>query len=152
MKGRIVSIHSGSFTVTQPVAVLEQPDGSRIELTMMQKWPVRVGRPYRRKFPPATPLQSGQRIVDTFFPVAKGTILLRNASACHKNSKTKTNMINYNTRFRVFQVNGCQGCSKIRVFLASFCRKSLKNGAKRPGRHLPAGPKDPMCSVFRKPC
>ena len=72
MKGRIVSIHSGSFTVTQPVAVLEQPDGSRIELTMMQKWPVRVGRPYRRKFPPATPLQSGQRIVDTFFPVAKG--------------------------------------------------------------------------------
>ena len=72
MKGRIVSIHSGSFTVTQPVAVLEQPDGSHIELTMMQKWPVRVGRPYRRKFPPATPLQSGQRIVDTFFPVAKG--------------------------------------------------------------------------------
>ena len=52
--------------------MLEQPDGTRVELPMMQKWPVRVGRPYRRKFPPSVPLQSGQRIVDTFFPVAKG--------------------------------------------------------------------------------
>ena len=39
---------------------------------MMQKWPVRVGRPYKHKYPPVVPLQSGQRIVDTFFPVAKG--------------------------------------------------------------------------------
>ena len=72
MKGKIVSIQSGSYTVTETVAVLEQADGSRVELPMMQKWPVRVGRPYRRKFPPSVPLQSGQRIVDTFFPVAKG--------------------------------------------------------------------------------
>ena len=72
MKGKLVSIKSGSYTVTETVAVLEQPDGTRVELPMMQKWPVRVGRPYRRKFPPSVPLQSGQRIVDTFFPVAKG--------------------------------------------------------------------------------
>ena len=72
MKGKLASIKSGSYTVTETVAVLELPDGTRMELPMMQKWPVRVGRPYRRKFPPSVPLQSGQRIVDTFFPVAKG--------------------------------------------------------------------------------
>ena len=72
MKGTIVSIQSGSFTVTETVAVLEREDGSQVELPMMQKWPVRVGRPYKHKCPPVVPLQSGQRIVDTFFPVAKG--------------------------------------------------------------------------------
>ena len=72
MKGTIVSIQGGPFTVTETVAVLEQEDGSRVELHMMQKWPVRVGRPYKHKYPPVVPLQSGQRIVDTFFPVAKG--------------------------------------------------------------------------------
>ena len=72
MKGTIVSIQSGSFTVTETVAVLEREDGSQVELPMMQKWPVRVGRPYKHKYPPVVPLQSGQRIVDTFFPVAKG--------------------------------------------------------------------------------
>jgi V/A-type H+-transporting ATPase subunit A len=72
MKGKIASIQSGSFTVTDIVAVLEQEDGTKVELPMMQKWPVRVGRPYKHKYPPVIPLQSGQRIVDTFFPVAKG--------------------------------------------------------------------------------
>ena len=72
LKGTVLSIRSGSFTVTEPVYVLQKEDGTRVELTMMQKWPVREGRPYRRKFPPVVPLQSGQRIVDTFFPVAKG--------------------------------------------------------------------------------
>ena len=72
MKGTIVSIQSGSFTVTEPVYVLQREDGSQVELPMIQKWPVRVGRPYKHKYPPTIPLQSGQRIVDTFFPVAKG--------------------------------------------------------------------------------
>ena len=72
MQGKIVSIQGGSYTVTETVAVLEQPDGSKTELSLMQKWPVRVGRPYKHKYPPTIPLQSGQRIVDTFFPVAKG--------------------------------------------------------------------------------
>ena len=72
MQGKIVSIQSGSYTVTETVAVLEREDGSRVELPMMQKWPARVGRPYKHKYPPVVPLSSGQRIVDTFFPVAKG--------------------------------------------------------------------------------
>ena len=72
LSGKLVDIKSGSFTVTETVAVLEQKDGTRVELPMMQKWPVRVGRPYKHKYPPTIPLQSGQRIVDTFFPVAKG--------------------------------------------------------------------------------
>ena len=72
MQGKIVSIQGGSYTVTETVAVLEGPDGSKTELSLMQKWPVRVGRPYKHKYPPTIPLQSGQRIVDTFFPVAKG--------------------------------------------------------------------------------
>ena len=72
LKGTILSIESGSFTVTEKVAVLQLEDGSTQELTMIQKWPVRVGRPYKHKFPPTIPLSSGQRIVDTFFPVAKG--------------------------------------------------------------------------------
>ena len=72
MKGKLVSIESGAFTVTDTIAVLELADGSKVELPMMQKWPVRVGRPYKHKYPPTIPLQSGQRIVDTFFPVAKG--------------------------------------------------------------------------------
>ena len=72
MKGKLVSIESGEFTVTETIAVLELADGSKVELPMMQKWPVRVGRPYKHKYPPTIPLQSGQRIVDTFFPVAKG--------------------------------------------------------------------------------
>jgi len=72
MSGTIVSIQGGSFTVTETVAVLQKDDGEKVELPMMQKWPVRVGRPYKHKYPPVIPLQSGQRIVDTFFPVAKG--------------------------------------------------------------------------------
>ena len=71
-KGKVVSIQSGSYTVTEPVCVLEEENGQKVELPMMQKWPVRVGRPYKHKYPPTIPLQSGQRIVDTFFPVAKG--------------------------------------------------------------------------------
>ncbi len=71
-KGTIKSIQSSSFTVTDTIAVLEHDDGTTEELTMMQKWPVRVGRPYAKKFPPKTPLQSGQRVIDTLFPVAKG--------------------------------------------------------------------------------
>ena len=72
MSGTVKEIRSGSFTVEDVVAVVETDRGETKELTMIQKWPVRVGRPYTKKYPPVTPLQSGQRIVDTFFPVAKG--------------------------------------------------------------------------------
>ncbi|MCD8368705.1 MAG: V-type ATP synthase subunit A [Clostridiales bacterium] len=70
--GTIKEIRSGSFTVTDTIAVLEHDDGTTEELTMMQKWPVRVGRPYTKKYSPNVPLQSGQRVIDTLFPVAKG--------------------------------------------------------------------------------
>lgn len=72
MSGVIDSIQSGFFTVLDAVAVLKDANGDGHALTMMQKWPVRVGRPYRRKFPPTVPLCSGQRIIDTMFPIAKG--------------------------------------------------------------------------------
>ena len=72
MSGTIESIQSGSYTVLDKIGVLVDDKGEKHDLTMMQKWPVRVGRPYKHKYPPVIPLQSGQRIVDTFFPVAKG--------------------------------------------------------------------------------
>ncbi|MCD7945315.1 MAG: V-type ATP synthase subunit A [Clostridiales bacterium] len=72
LSGKIASIASGSYTVEDTVAVLETADGERVNLTMMQKWPVRVGRPYKKKYPPRVPLCSGQRVIDTLFPVAKG--------------------------------------------------------------------------------
>ena len=72
LKGTIESIQAGSFTVLDTVAVLRDENGDRHELTMMQKWPVRVGRPYKHKYPPTAPLCSGQRIIDTMFPIAKG--------------------------------------------------------------------------------
>jgi V/A-type H+-transporting ATPase subunit A len=72
MSGTIESIQAGSFTVLDTVAVLVDASGDKHELTMVQKWPVRVGRPYKHKYPPRKPLLSGQRIVDAMFPVAKG--------------------------------------------------------------------------------
>ena len=72
MKGTLVSIENGEFTVEETVAVLKTDDGKEVPLTMVQKWPVRVGRPYKHKYPPKTPLCSGQRIIDTLFPLAKG--------------------------------------------------------------------------------
>ena len=72
MEGTIAAIEGGAFTVTDTVGQLELADGTRVPLTLMQKWPVRVGRPYKHKYPPTKPLSSGQRIVDTLFPVAKG--------------------------------------------------------------------------------
>ena len=62
----------GEYNITQPIARVKTDKGAVRELTMVQKWPVRVGRPYRRKFPPVAPLQSGQRVIDTMFPIAKG--------------------------------------------------------------------------------
>ena len=72
MKGTIIEIKSGSFNVTETVAVLKTDDGREVPLTMAQKWPVRIGRPYVTKHPPKRPLSSGQRIIDTMFPIAKG--------------------------------------------------------------------------------
>ena len=72
MKGTIIDIKSGSFNVTETIAMLKTEDGREVPLTMTQRWPVRVGRPYVTKHPPKRPLSSGQRIIDTMFPIAKG--------------------------------------------------------------------------------
>ena len=73
MKGTIKEIKEGTFTVEDIVAVVETEKGEK-ELTMMQKWPVRRGRPYKKKLPPEMPLVTGQRVIDTFFPIAKGGV------------------------------------------------------------------------------
>ena len=71
--GTIKEIKAGEFTVEETVCVVETDKGDR-ELTLMQKWPVRKGRPYQEKIPPVMPLITGQRVVDTFFPIAKGGV------------------------------------------------------------------------------
>ena len=73
IKGTIKEIKEGTFTVEDIVAVVETEKGEK-ELTMMQKWPVRRGRPYKKKLPPEMPLVTGQRVIDTFFPIAKGGV------------------------------------------------------------------------------
>ncbi|WOO37652.1 V-type ATP synthase subunit A [Anaerocolumna sp. AGMB13020] len=70
--GIIKSIAAGEFTIEETVAVVEKEDGSTINVCMLQRWPVRRGRPVARKMMPERPLVSGQRVIDTFFPVAKG--------------------------------------------------------------------------------
>lgn len=69
--GKVKEIREGKFTVDSVVCLVDTEDGEK-ELTMMQKWPVRKGRPYLRKLNPISPLVTGQRIIDTFFPVTKG--------------------------------------------------------------------------------
>ena len=73
VKGKVKKIKAGEFTVEDVVVVVETADGVK-ELTMMQKWPVRKGRPYVKKLPPEKPLVTGQRVIDTFFPIAKGGV------------------------------------------------------------------------------
>ncbi len=71
LKGTISDISEGKFTVTEPVATLKTTEGER-SLTMVQIWPVRVPRPFKERVPLTMPLITGQRVIDTFFPVAKG--------------------------------------------------------------------------------
>ncbi|HJD04005.1 MAG TPA: V-type ATP synthase subunit A [Candidatus Mediterraneibacter caccogallinarum] len=73
IRGTVREIRSGTFTVEDVVAVVRTADGEK-ELTLMQRWPVRRGRPYRKKLPPKMPLVTGQRVIDTFFPIAKGGV------------------------------------------------------------------------------
>ena len=74
MGGVIKEIKSGEYHVTDTVAVTENEKGERFELTLMQKWPVRIGRPYKQKLSPDMPLITGQRVIDTLFPIAKGGV------------------------------------------------------------------------------
>ena len=73
VKGTLTEIRSGDFTVTDVIARVKTEEGIR-DLTMMQKWPVRRGRPYAKKLAPSMPLVTGQRVIDAFFPIAKGGV------------------------------------------------------------------------------
>jgi len=72
IQGEIKEIYSGKFTVTDTIARIKETNGSIAEIKMLQKWPVRKSRPYKEKLPPIEPLITGQRVIDTFFPIAKG--------------------------------------------------------------------------------
>ena len=72
VSGRVTKIAAGSYTVEEPVYEIEQADGSLFTGTLMQKWPVRRGRPFAQKLIPVEPLVTGQRVIDTFFPVTIG--------------------------------------------------------------------------------
>lgn len=73
VRGIVTSISDGDFTVDETVCVINGDKGKR-ELTLMQKWPVRRGRPYAKKLSPDKPLITGQRVIDTLFPIAKGGV------------------------------------------------------------------------------
>ena len=72
VSGEVVSVESGDFTVDQTVAVVKDAKGVEHELNMIQRWPVRIARPYLKKYVPSRPMNSGQRIIDNLFPIAKG--------------------------------------------------------------------------------
>ena len=71
ISGKLKDIKAGEFTVADTIAVVETEDGDK-EINMIQYWPVRQGRPIKEKIDPNEPLITGQRVIDTFFPVAKG--------------------------------------------------------------------------------
>ena len=72
LKGKIIEIKSGTYTVEEVIGVLEDDSGRKHELKLMHKWPVRYQRPVKEKLPPQVPLITGQRVLDTFFPLVKG--------------------------------------------------------------------------------
>ncbi|CRZ34197.1 V/A-type H+-transporting ATPase subunit A [Herbinix hemicellulosilytica] len=74
LKGKIKSIKEGDYTVLDTIAVLETEAKEKKNITLMQKWPVRRGRPYKQKLSPDKPLVTGQRVIDTLFPIAKGGV------------------------------------------------------------------------------
>lgn len=74
IEGEIVRIDTGDYTITDTVAVVRTPNGEEKEVQMLQKWPVRRGRPYKEKMPPSEPLVTGQRVIDTLFPIAMGGV------------------------------------------------------------------------------
>jgi len=74
VKGTVMDISKGEFTVDEPVAKVKKENGEIVDIKMMQKWPVRKGRPYKEKLPPEAPLITGQRVIDTLFPLAKGGV------------------------------------------------------------------------------
>ena len=73
LRGKVLSVKEGDYTIEETVAVLETPEGKR-NVCMLRKWPVRKGRPYREKLAPEKPMVTGQRVIDTLFPIARGGV------------------------------------------------------------------------------
>ena len=73
ISGTVEKINEGEFNIDQTVCVIKTAKG-KTELSMLQKWPVRKGRPYKEKLPPSSPLVTGQRVIDTLFPIARGGV------------------------------------------------------------------------------
>jgi V/A-type H+-transporting ATPase subunit A len=74
VSGKIKEIYEGEFTVNQSIAIVVDSQSNEIPIKMMQTWPVRVGRPYKKKLSPNIPMITGQRVIDTLFPIAKGGV------------------------------------------------------------------------------
>lgn len=74
VSGEVVSIEEGDFTIEETIAVIKSSTGAKTEVSMLKKWPVRVGRPYKEKLNPVSPMVTGQRVIDTLFPIAKGGV------------------------------------------------------------------------------
>ncbi len=74
VSGEVTEIKSGDFTITDVICTVKDAQGKEREIAMMQKWPVRRGRPYQEKMSPVAPMITGQRVIDTFFPIASGGV------------------------------------------------------------------------------
>lgn len=74
MKGTLTALYPGEHTVEETVAVITDEKGEEHPVSLMQRWPVRRGRPYQKKLSPQMPLVTGQRVIDTLFPIAKGGV------------------------------------------------------------------------------
>jgi len=72
--GEVTEIKAGEFTITDLICTVKDAQGISHEITMLQKWPVRRGRPYQEKMSPTAPMITGQRVIDTFFPIASGGV------------------------------------------------------------------------------
>ena len=74
ISGVIADIYEGEFSIEEPIARVRKDNGELIDIQMLQKWPVRKGRPYKQKLSPEEPMITGQRVIDTLFPIAKGGV------------------------------------------------------------------------------
>ncbi|HPR39617.1 MAG TPA: V-type ATP synthase subunit A, partial [Oscillospiraceae bacterium] len=70
--GELIDIDGGEHTVVDPIAKVKKADGTEVEITMLRKWPVRIQRPFKQKLSPKAPMITGQRVIDTLFPIAQG--------------------------------------------------------------------------------
>ena len=74
VKGKVISVREGNFDITETIATIEEESGKFTEVCMLTRWPVRKARPYKEKMTPSMPMVTGQRVIDTLFPIAKGGV------------------------------------------------------------------------------